>query len=190
MVATPTVPVQPGPDIVRIIGVKPDPEDARNASGASQSSWSPPTAPAGTVTRLSYSQFDDVIGRAASRHRIDPLFLHAVIATESAYRARAVSRAGARGLMQIMPATGRGLGVADPALFDPATNIDAGARHLKRLQRRYGTNFELILSAYNAGEGAVARYGNRVPPYAETRTYVGRVMARYQQLRSGTGPGR
>ena len=69
------------------------------------------------------------------------------------------------------------------ALFDPATNLDAGARYLKKLQKRFGTDFALILSAYNAGEGAVQRYGNRIPPFAETQAYVTNVMGRYGDLR-------
>lgn len=128
------------------------------------------------------SAYDREIGQAAALHNIDPLFLHAIVETESGYRPRAVSRAGALGLMQIMPDTGRELGVDRVALFDPSRNIEAGARHLKSLQSRYGANLELILGAYNAGAGAVARYGNRVPPYAETQGYVARVMQRYRRL--------
>ena len=119
------------------------------------------------------------------QHRIDPLFLHAIIGTESTYRASALSHAGARGLMQIMPGTGARFGVAQDALYDPATNIETGARLLKSLQKRYGKDFDLILAAYNAGEGAVARYGNQIPPYRETQDYVVKVMARYAALRGG-----
>lgn len=132
--------------------------------------------------------FDIEIRQVAARHRIDPFFLHALVATESSYRPQAVSRAGALGLMQIMPGTGARLGADRSALLDPAANLDAGARHLKQLQSRYGRDFALILGAYNAGEGAVARYGNHVPPYPETRHYVAEVMRRYGELRIG-GPG-
>ena len=87
--------------------------------------------------------------------------------------------------MQIMPGTGARFGVARDALYDPATNIETGARLLKSLQKRYGKDFDLILAAYNAGEGAVARYGNQIPPYRETQDYVVKVMARYAALRGG-----
>lgn len=107
-----------------------------------------------------------------------------MVATESSYRPRVVSRAGALGLMQIMPGTGTVLGVDRVGLLDPARNLDAGARHLKYLQSRYGRDFSLILGAYNAGEGAVARYGNRVPPYPETMQYVANVMGRYGKWRA------
>ncbi|MDF0490003.1 lytic transglycosylase domain-containing protein [Sphingomonas sp. H39-1-10] len=171
--------------VVRIIGVKakPAPRGKRAA---------PPPEPdaAGGVTKASWSAtlspFDRDVARTAAAYRIDPLFLHAIIRTESGYRPAAVSHAKAVGLMQIMPATGATLGVRTAGLYEPATNIDTGARLLKRLQRRYGRNFGLILGAYNAGEGAVARYGNRVPPYRETRAYVGTVMGRYQALRAAS----
>lgn len=134
--------------------------------------------------------FDREIRQTALQHNIDPLFLHAIVETESHYRPTAVSRAGARGLMQIMPGTGAELGLDEAAFFDPARNIDAGARHLKTLQRRFGSNLELILGAYNAGAGAVVRYGNRVPPYAETVDYISKVMRRYRTLISFGGGSR
>ncbi len=129
---------------------------------------------------VSYSTIHDrTITDAAVRNRIDPLLLHAVIKTESAYRSNAVSSAGARGLMQLMPATARMLGV--PAIGDPVHNVDGGARLLRRLYGRYG-DFRLTLAAYNAGEGAVARYGNTIPPFAETQAYVRKVLSTYDQL--------
>jgi soluble lytic murein transglycosylase-like protein len=128
------------------------------------------------------TQFDTLIADTANRHRIDPLLLHAVIQQESGYRQFIVSQAGARGLMQIMPATGRSLGVSTPNLSSASHNVDAGARLLRKLYFTYDGNFELVLAAYNAGEGAVAKYGNRVPPYRETQNYVKSVMARYYKL--------
>lgn len=125
---------------------------------------------------------DDVIANIANTHRIDPLLLHAVIYQESRYRQTAVSHAGAKGLMQIMPGTGRLLGVQPGRLTDPMTNVDAGARLLRKLHRKYGGNFELVLAAYNAGEGAVQKYGNAIPPYRETQDYVKKVMAKYSEL--------
>jgi soluble lytic murein transglycosylase-like protein len=122
---------------------------------------------------------DGMIERAARRQRIDPLLLHAVIKTESAYRVNAVSSAGARGLMQLMPATARMLGVSSS--MHPESNVDGGARLLRRLYGRYG-DFQLTLAAYNAGEGAVARYGNKIPPFPETQAYVRTVLSTYERL--------
>lgn len=130
--------------------------------------------------------YDAMITRAAARHRVDPLMLHSVIKQESAYRPGAVSRVGARGLMQIMPGTGSDLGVSNASyLLDPATNIDAGARLLKKLWGRFDGRFDLVLAAYNAGEGAVRKYGMKVPPYAETQNYVSKVQASYYDLVAG-----
>lgn len=178
LVSAPVPPADERPDVVRILGVKVKPEDATKKPARERRA---------TEARFSapLTSWDAAITRTASTYKIDPLFLHAVIHTESRYRPTAVSGAGAIGLMQIMPATGLGLGVTREGLADGATNIDAGARHLKRLQRRYGRNFDLILAAYNAGEGAVAKFGNRIPRYRETQDYVGRVMGRYLGLRAG-----
>jgi soluble lytic murein transglycosylase-like protein len=124
------------------------------------------------------------VDAAASRHDIDPLLLHAIAFVESRHNANAVSQAGALGLMQVMPATGRRFGVASPTmLHQPATNLDVSATYLKTLQERFGNDLALILAAYNAGEGAVERYGRRVPPYAETRDYVQKVLDQYEALR-------
>ena len=132
--------------------------------------------------------FDQSIANAARTHGVDPLLLHAVIKQESAYRAAATSHAGARGLMQVMPATGRSLGVRDPGhLYDPATNSDAGARLLSQLWRNFDGNIDLVLAAYNAGEGAVRKHGNTVPPYRETRDYVAKVKLNYKQLAAESG---
>ncbi len=126
--------------------------------------------------------YDDLIGQVAQRHRIDPLLLHAVIKQESGYRYTARSHVGAQGLMQIMPGTGAMLGVRRENLNDPHTNVDAGARLLRKLAIKYDGNFDLVLAAYNAGEGAVQKYGNRIPPYRETQDYVRKVMGNYYQL--------
>ncbi|GIX30547.1 MAG: hypothetical protein KatS3mg124_1019 [Porticoccaceae bacterium] len=112
--------------------------------------------------------------------------LHAVIGVESAYQPRAVSRAGAMGLMQLMPATARRYGVADP--FAPEQNLRGGARYLRDLLARYGGRLDLALAAYNAGEGAVDAHGGRVPPYAETRAYVAKVLEHYRLLRLAHSP--
>jgi soluble lytic murein transglycosylase-like protein len=99
-----------------------------------------------------------------------------VIRAESGFDPRAVSRKGARGLMQLMPATASTLGVRDS--FNPQQNIDGGVRHLRGLIERFGSNLPLAVAAYNAGEGAVMRHGG-IPPYPETQEYVARVMRFY-----------
>jgi soluble lytic murein transglycosylase-like protein len=116
---------------------------------------------------------------AARRHALDPELVRAVVAVESDFRADAVSPKGAQGLMQLMPATARALGVKDA--FDPAQNLDGGARHLRALIDQYGGDIKLALAAYNAGAGAVARHGG-VPPYPETREYVRKVLLRAQAV--------
>lgn len=120
---------------------------------------------------------DGLILQVARQQGLDPHLLHAVIRTESNYRAGARSRAGALGLMQVMPATGRRFGATD--LYDPLQNLQAGARYLRWLARRFNGDLPLVLAAYNAGEGAVQRHGNQVPPYRETRAYVQRVTGHY-----------
>jgi soluble lytic murein transglycosylase-like protein len=123
------------------------------------------------------------VDAAARRHNIDPLLLHAIAHVESRHDPKARSRAGALGVMQVMPGTGQRFGVADrAALHDVPTNLDVSAAYLKTLQDRFGNNLPLVLAAYNAGEGAVERHGRRIPPYAETRRYVADVMATYERL--------
>jgi soluble lytic murein transglycosylase-like protein len=123
------------------------------------------------------------VDAAARRHDIDPLLLHAIAHVESRHNAAAVSRAGALGMMQVMPATARRFGIDDaPALRDVNVNLDVAATYLKALQQRFGNDLALVLAAYNAGEGAVERHGRRVPPFAETRGYVREVLARYAAL--------
>ena len=114
-----------------------------------------------------------IIDAAAVRHGVDPDLVHAVIRAESAYEPAAESHAGACGLMQLMPATARRFGVRD--VWDPAQNIRGGVVYLRFLLDRFGADIPLAIAAHNAGEGAVAKYGNRVPPYRETQTYVRRV---------------
>ncbi len=112
-----------------------------------------------------------MIEASARRHRVDPRLIHAVISVESRFQARARSRRGAMGLMQLMPATARELQVDNP--FDPAANIDGGVRHLRRLLDRF--DVPLAVAAYNAGAGAVQRFGG-MPPFRETRAYVRQVL--------------
>ena len=138
---------------------------------------------------ISYAtRYDAMIGRVAARQRIDPLLLHAMIGQESNYRANAVSTAGARGLMQLMPGTARTLNLQGSAIYDAEANVEGGARLLRQLHGRFN-DFSLTLAAYNAGEGAVRKYGNRVPPYTETQDYVRQVLARYGRLVAEQGSG-
>ena len=126
---------------------------------------------------------DAVLGPAAERNDIDPLLLHAVAWVESRHRPEAVSPAGARGLMQVMPQTGARFGVqSERHLHEPAFNAAAAAAYLKWLQGEFGNDLSLVLAAYNAGEGAVRRHGLRVPPYPETTAYVREVLAVYREL--------
>ncbi len=119
------------------------------------------------------SPFDSLIEREARRQNIDASLVSALIRAESNYEPRAVSRKGARGLMQLMPATARRLLVGKP--FDPASNVAGGVRYLRELVERFGPRPDLVLAAYNAGEQAVDSYGG-VPPYRETVAYVNRIL--------------
>ena len=116
---------------------------------------------------------NDVIHSAGAKHRIDPDFISSVIHAESSFNPRAVSPKGAQGLMQLMPGTASQLGVQNP--FDPNANVEGGTRYLRELLERYNFDAAKALAAYNAGPQRVEQYGG-VPPYAETRAYVTRVI--------------
>jgi soluble lytic murein transglycosylase-like protein len=123
---------------------------------------------------LAAPSLTEIIRTAAQRHGVPEQLVSAVIRVESGYNVKAVSRKGARGLMQLMPGTAAILGVRDS--FDPMENIDGGVRHLRGLLERYSNNLPLALAAYNAGEGAVNTHGG-IPPYPETQAYVGRILS-------------
>jgi soluble lytic murein transglycosylase-like protein len=126
------------------------------------------------------STYDELIATTSAKHGIDPDLARAVMHVESAGKPRAVSNKGAIGLMQIMPGTGARYGVDNPAdLYRPEINVDAGIRYLRDLMRMFKGRIDLVLAAYNAGEGAVMKYGWQIPPYAETRAYVKRVGGLY-----------
>lgn len=128
------------------------------------------------------SAFDELVSQYAARHALRPELVRAVIQVESGFNPRAVSPKGAMGLMQLMPATARQLGVRDA--YDPADNIRGGTAYLRQLLDRYAGNEELALAAYNAGAGAVDRYGRQVPAYRETREYVKKVSTAAGRKRS------
>ena len=128
------------------------------------------------------AQYDPIIESASARTSIEPELLRAVIVVESGFDAQAVSPKGARGLMQLMPATAKAYGARNAS--DPKQNIHAGARYLRYLMDRYENNLELVLAAYNAGENAVERYQRQIPPYGETLRYVPKVLRVYRELRN------
>jgi soluble lytic murein transglycosylase-like protein len=132
-----------------------------------------PNAPAANAGTGKEGKFEDLIQAASAKYEVDPNLIRAVIRAESNFRPNAESSAGAIGLMQLMPGTARGLGVDDP--FDPAQNINGGVKLLHRLLRKYDNRIPLALAAYNAGMGAVEKYGG-VPPYKETQTYIKRIL--------------
>ena len=127
-------------------------------------------------------QYTPLIETAAKTHGVDVALVHAVITAESGYNPRAVSRAGAQGIMQLMPDTARRFGVQNS--FDAAQNIDGGVKYLRELLTMFNGNRELAVAAYNAGENAVIRHGNRIPPYAETMHYVPKVLGFYRKFQT------
>jgi soluble lytic murein transglycosylase-like protein len=128
-------------------------------------------------------KYDPLIWSAAEKYRVDYALVKAVIKAESNFNPRAISNAGARGLMQLMPETANALRVNDP--FHPEDNIEGGVRHLRYLLDLFQGNLHLVLAAYNAGEEAVFRY-NDIPPYRETRTYVQRVLKYFRNYSNET----
>ena len=122
--------------------------------------------------------FGDLIHTKAQKYDVDPALVAAVVETESRFRTNARSGVGARGLMQLMPKTGRWMGATN--LYNAEQNVDAGAKYLRYLNHRFDGNLTKTIAAYNAGEGNVRRY-NGVPPFRETRSYVKRVMTRYEK---------
>ncbi len=124
---------------------------------------------------------DSYLIDAGTKNGVDPLLLYSVMHQESSFKSHAVSPKGARGLMQLMPGTAARYGVTN--IFDPKQNIEGGARYLRFLLDRFNGDLNLALAGYNAGEGAVDKYGWRIPPYSETQEYVRRISRRYALLR-------
>lgn len=136
-----------------------------------------PTAPAAAPD----ANLDVIIDTAAKRYEVDPLLIHSVIQVESNYNPLAVSPKGAQGIMQLIPSTARRFGVRN--VFDPRENIEGGVKYLKYLNELFPNDLRLAIAAYNAGEGAVVKYNNNIPPYRETEKYVYRVGTRYGKAR-------
>ena len=127
------------------------------------------------------SDVDNYIVESGKRNSVDPLLLYSIMHQESSFKARAMSYKGARGLMQLMPGTASRFGVTN--IWDPRQNIEGGARYMRFLLDLFSGDVQLALAGYNAGEGAVMKYGNQVPPYSETREYVRRIGNRYSLIR-------
>ncbi|MGR8998279.1 MAG: lytic transglycosylase domain-containing protein [Gammaproteobacteria bacterium] len=130
-------------------------------------------------------KYADLIAKAADKHQVDAKLVHAVIQAESAYNATAISPVGAVGLMQLMPGTAKRYGVADRR--DPYQNIDGGTRYLKHLLQLFDSDLNLTIAAYNAGENAVIKNNNAIPPYSETRHYVKEVLSLRNYMKHGSG---
>ena len=127
------------------------------------------------------AKIDSLIKQNGAKHGVDPYLIFCVMEQESHFNARALSPKGARGLMQLMPGTSARLGVRRPS--DPAQNIAGGTRYLKQLIQQFDGRIDLVLASYNAGEGAVMKFGRKVPPYKETRDYVKRISYRYRRTK-------
>jgi soluble lytic murein transglycosylase-like protein len=127
------------------------------------------------------AQVDRYVINSATNNGVDPLLLYSIMHQESSFKSHAISPKGARGLMQLMPFTAMRYGVTN--IFDPRQNIEGGARYVRFLLDRFDGDINLVLAGYNAGEGAVEKYGWHVPPYSETQEYVRRISRRYALLR-------
>ena len=145
-----------------------DPATVAQAPGKKASGWS--TGRPG---------LDSLIRQNGYKYNVDPYLIFLVMEQESHFNTHAVSPKGARGLMQLMPGTGARFGVRRP--HDPAQNVSGGTRYLRELLNRFNNRVDLVLASYNAGEGAVAKFGNKVPPYQETRNYVKQISKRYKR---------
>jgi hypothetical protein len=167
---------------------------ARKLTSSSNLIYTPSRAPLNQLTSLKVGDsnslegfttgdatVDGFIMDSGRRNSVDPLLLYAIMHQESTFKPRAISPKGARGLMQLMPGTALRFGVTN--IFDPRQNIEGGARYMRFLLDRFGGDIPLALAGYNAGEGAVMKYGNNIPPYAETREYVRRISRRYGLIR-------
>jgi hypothetical protein len=150
---------------------------AQEAAAMAAARSAPMLAPEGVP-----DEYNRAITTASVLHRVEAELIHAVIRQESGYNPRALSPKGAQGLMQLMPDTARRFGVGNA--FDPFANISGGTKYLRWLLDTFNGDLELTLAAYNAGEGAVFQYGNKIPPFTETQVYVPKVLTTYYQLKA------
>jgi hypothetical protein len=162
----------------------------RRLTGNNNYSASPKSVKAPITINLSSSlsgyttgntSIDQLIIDSGHRNLVDPLLLYSIMHQESTFKPRAMSNKGARGLMQLMPGTAARFGVK--SIWDPGQNIEGGARYMRFLLDQFDGDVKLALAGYNAGEGAVMKYGNRIPPYSETQEYVRRISKRYELIR-------
>ena len=151
------------------------------AQGSESSAQGAPDAPA----MLPPAQIDALVSDNAQSQNVDPALIKAIIANESGFNANATSNVGAQGLMQLMPGTAAGLGVTNS--YDPAQNVAGGTKYIKGLLDHFNGDVRLAVAAYNAGPGAVEKYGG-VPPYAETQNYVQNVLSSYAKYRGNATP--
>ena len=135
-----------------------------------------------TTFKNSRENIENLIEKYAAKNNLDPDFIKAVVKQESGFNPDAKSKCGAMGLMQLMPQTAKGLAVVDA--FDPEQNIEGGVKYLKSMLNRFNNDPKLALAAYNAGPGAVQKYGD-IPPYRETQNYVKNIMSSYEALKGG-----
>jgi len=155
------------------------PPAVTQAEAVPQSTLPIPQVNAPGYNRQMAAAFSKLVERVAREHNLDPQLLHSIITVESGYNPGAISPKGAIGLMQLMPDTASRFGANNP--LDPMQNIRAGARYVRFLLSLFNRDMPLVLAAYNAGEGAVSKYRNTIPPYQETREYVAKVLASYQK---------
>ena len=148
--------------------------EANSAPRPPQTTWMP--------TEADIRRYQGIVEAASRNHGVESALVHAVITAESGYNPNALSRKGASGLMQLMPDTARRYGVQN--IFDPVENVSGGVRYLKDLLAMFNGDKRLALAGYNAGENAVIRAGNKVPPYAETENYVPKVIDIYHRFRA------
>jgi hypothetical protein len=160
---------------------------AHHSFGASINSMSHPKSSEFNISNSlgSYTTgnatIDGLIIDSGRRNSVDPMLLYSIMHQESTFKPRAMSHKGARGLMQLMPGTAARFGVT--SIWDPKQNIEGGTRYMRWLLDKFDGNVNLALAGYNAGEGAVMKYGNRIPPYSETQEYVRRISKRYALIR-------
>ena len=175
-----------------------DQERARQAESAHRPATDAAAAPSSAQLKVPLAStsrhittgnaaFDAIIYEASAQNGLDPCLIVSVMRAESGFNRMAVSPKGASGLMQLMPATAERFGVKN--IFDPRENILAGAKYLRWLLDRFSGDVRLALAGYNAGEGAVEFYGNRIPPFLETQNYVRTIYMRYSGLHLGTATG-